>query len=149
VDELTAFLRARIDEREAVARAATHGGKGQWTQPDADREPGRIQDDRGEVVSCDEGSPTEEQAAHIALNDPAHVLREVEAQRRVLARHTLSPPIGDPELPWDNRADCQYDGDLWPCDDILDLALPYKGHADWREEMGAHPLPEADVQPYD
>ncbi|WTJ69718.1 hypothetical protein OHA80_30105 [Streptomyces niveus] len=28
--------------------------------------------------------------------------------RRVLARHVLSPATGDPELPWDNRDDCQY-----------------------------------------
>ncbi|MFE5114015.1 DUF6221 family protein, partial [Streptomyces sp. NPDC056663] len=46
-------------------------------------------------------------AQHVALHDPARVLRDVEAKRRVLARHVLSPAIDDPELPWDNRDDCQ------------------------------------------
>ncbi|WP_331739671.1 hypothetical protein OG613_44255 (plasmid) [Streptomyces sp. NBC_00015] len=32
------------------------------------------------------------------------------------ARHVLSLATGDPELPWDNRDDCQYDGETWPCD---------------------------------
>ncbi|WP_318211955.1 MULTISPECIES: DUF6221 family protein [unclassified Streptomyces] len=66
-----------------------------------------------------------------ALHDPARLLREVEAKRRVLARHVLSPATGDPELPWDNRDDCQYDGETWPCDDLLDLASPYADHPDY------------------
>jgi hypothetical protein len=133
MDEALAFLGPRLDEHEAVARAAMHGGDGRWTQGGHD-EPGRIEDDRG-VVTYDEGSPSEEQAAHIALNDPALVLREIEAKRRVLARHVLSPPSGDPELPWDNIADCQYDGEPWPCPDILDLALPYADHPDCPEAL--------------
>ncbi|MFI5967725.1 DUF6221 family protein [Streptomyces asoensis] len=70
-------------------------------------------------------------ALHVALRDPARVLREVEAKRRMLARHVLSPATGDPELPWDNRDDCQYDGETWPCDDLLDLASPYADHPDY------------------
>ncbi|WP_243870046.1 DUF6221 family protein [Streptomyces liangshanensis] len=42
---------------------------------------------------------------HVALRGPARVLRRVEAKRRVLARHVLSPAVGDPELPWDDRDD--------------------------------------------
>ncbi|WP_261995118.1 DUF6221 family protein [Streptomyces sp. me109] len=49
-------------------------------------------------------------ALYIALHDPARVRREVEAKRRVLARHVLSSAAGDSELPWDNRDDCRYDG---------------------------------------
>src|SRR5579871_6742559 len=63
---------------------------------------------------------------------------EITAKRRILARHALSPAVGDPELPWDNRNDCQYDGDDWPCADLLDLALPYAEHPDYRNEW----LPE-------
>ncbi|MCT9011692.1 DUF6221 family protein [Streptomyces rhizosphaerihabitans] len=62
-------------------------------------------------------------AQHVALHDPVRVLREVEAKRRVLNRHRLSPAEGDPERPWDDRDDCQFDGDLWPCDDLLRSAL--------------------------
>ncbi|MGW0577948.1 DUF6221 family protein, partial [Streptomyces sp. NPDC002920] len=71
---------------------------------------------------------------HVALHDPAHVLRDVESKRNVLNRHTLSPAEGDPERPWDDRDDCQFDGDLWPCDDLLDLALPYQNHPDFPEQ---------------
>ncbi|MFB7057470.1 DUF6221 family protein [Streptomyces vinaceus] len=35
-------------------------------------------------------------ALHVALHDPARVLREVEAKRDMLARHVLSPATGDP-----------------------------------------------------
>ncbi|MFE2095118.1 DUF6221 family protein [Streptomyces sp. NPDC059460] len=66
------------------------------------------------------------------------LLRDVEAKCRVLARHMLSPSIDDPELPWDNRNDCQYDGEDWPCPDLLDLALPYTDHPDHREQWRTH-----------
>ncbi|MEV8417155.1 hypothetical protein AB0P45_26640 [Streptomyces niveus] len=49
-----------------------------------------------------------------------HARLDEEAERRVLARH----------VPWDNRDDCRYDGETWPCDDLLDLASPYAGHPD-------------------
>ncbi|MFF3054936.1 DUF6221 family protein [Streptomyces sp. NPDC057909] len=51
----------------------------------------------------------------MALHDPAGILRDVEAKRRVLARHVLNRAIDDPELPRNNRDDCQYDGEDWPC----------------------------------
>ncbi|MET7494117.1 DUF6221 family protein [Streptomyces sp900116325] len=53
-------------------------------------------------------------ADHVALHDSARVLREIETKRRILARHQLSPVVGDPELPWGNRDDCQFDGNDWP-----------------------------------
>ncbi|MFF3336900.1 DUF6221 family protein [Streptomyces sp. NPDC002888] len=46
---------------------------------------------------------------HVALHDPARVLREIEAKRLVLARHVLSPAASDPELPWDDRRGCQFE----------------------------------------
>jgi hypothetical protein len=100
--DLVGFLCARLDEDERVARAV--------------RGP-----DGAETV-----------ASHIVRNHPARVLAEVEAKRRILARHVLSPPSENPELPWDNVADCQFDGEPWPCPDILDLALPYADHPDYR-----------------
>lgn len=74
-------------------------------------------------------------AQHVALHGPARVLLEVEAKRRVLNRHRLSPAEGDPERPWDDRDDCQFDGDSWPCGDLLDLALPYQDHRDFPERF--------------
>ncbi|GAA3793857.1 DUF6221 family protein [Streptomyces phyllanthi] len=119
-DDLVTFLRARFDEEAGLARRC-----------------GREWSACGDAVDFGQAESSGFDPAiaqHIALHDPARVLREVGARRRVLARHTLSPALGDPELPWENRDDCQFDGDLWPCDDLLDLALPYIGHADFPEQ---------------
>jgi hypothetical protein len=85
--DLVERLRSALDERERVAREAQalNDDAGRWTQVDPDREPGRIVDGHGEVVTYDEGAPLEVQAAHIAANDPAHVLRIVLAHREILA----------------------------------------------------------------
>lgn len=85
--DIADFVKARLDERAAKAKAACGDGEGRWTQPDADREPGRIEDERGEVVSYYEGKPTEAQADHITENDPAYVLRDVAAKRRIIELH--------------------------------------------------------------
>ncbi|MBT2895339.1 DUF6221 family protein [Streptomyces sp. McG3] len=119
--DLVMFLHARLDEEAVLARRCDGDGCGEWTA-------------HGHTVDFCQGElssfhPTI--ALHVALHDPARVLREVEAKRRVLARHVLSPATGDPELPWDNRDDCQYDGETWPCDDLLDLASPYADHPDY------------------
>lgn len=118
--DLVTFLHARLDEEAALARRCDGDGCGEWTA-------------HGQTVDFCQGElpgfhPTI--ALHVALHDLARVLREIQAKRRVLARHVLSPAAGDPELPWDNRDDCQYDGETWPCDDLLDLASPYADHPD-------------------
>ncbi|SDJ39880.1 DUF6221 family protein [Streptomyces indicus] len=73
-------------------------------------------------------------ACHIAAHDPARVLREIEAKRRILARHVLSPAEGDPGRPWDDADDCLYDGEPWPCPDLRDLALSYADRPGCRDE---------------
>ncbi|MEV6528271.1 DUF6221 family protein [Streptomyces sp. NPDC051639] len=123
-DDLPAFLRVRLDEDAGVARRCGEAGfAAEWTAHEAAVDFG--QGDTG-------GFPTMI-ALHVALHDPARALREVEAERRVLDRHTLSPAEEDPERPWGERDDCRFDGDLWPCDDLLDLALPYQEHPDFPE----------------
>ncbi|GAA3483575.1 DUF6221 family protein [Streptomyces yanii] len=118
------FLRARLDEEADLARRCDGDGCGEWTALG------------GTVYFCrmDLSGFPPVIARHIAVHDPARVLREIEAERDVLARHAFGPAGGDPELPWDDRDDCRYDGELRPCDDVLDLALPYAHHADYRRE---------------
>ncbi|MFI8823926.1 DUF6221 family protein [Streptomyces sp. NPDC053431] len=119
--DLVTFLHARLDEEADLARRCDGDVRGEWTA-------------HGHTVDFCQGELAGFRPAvalHVALHDPARVLREVEAKRRVLARHEFSPATGDPELPWDNRDDCQYDGEPWPCDDLLDLALPYADHPDY------------------
>jgi len=89
MDELTAFLTARLDEDEAAAVAAagdgTFGGRPHWSAA------GTIVTDAGDpdwaVVDL---SPCIEDAAlgvHIARHDPARALREVEFGRPVLVAY--------------------------------------------------------------
>lgn len=123
-DELVAFLNARLDEEGDLARRCGPGGVcGEWVARGGRVELGQ--------VGLDGFPPAV--AQHVALHDPVRVLREVEAKRRVLGRHALSPAEGDPERPWDDRDDCQYDGELWPCDDLLDLARVHVDHPDFPE----------------
>jgi hypothetical protein len=81
---LIGFLRNRYEETWRIAVAACGGGKGVWAQADPDRYEGRIVNDRGEVVTHDEGAPHEHEARHIAANDPARVLADINAKRRIL-----------------------------------------------------------------
>ncbi|MEU1597104.1 DUF6221 family protein [Streptomyces sp. NPDC005708] len=123
-NDLVAFLTARLDEEADLARRLDGAGCcGEWT----------ASGDTVDFCQVDLAGFHPTIAQHVALHDPARVLREVEAKRRVLSRHALSPAEGDPERPWDNRDDCQFDGGLWPCDDLLDLTLPYQDHPDFPE----------------
>lgn len=129
-EDLVTFLKARLDEEADLARRCDGDGCGEWSA-------------HGHTVDfcqVDVSGFHATIALHVALHDPARVLREIEAKRRILARHALSPAVGDPELPWDDRDDCQFDGDPWPCDDLLDLASPYADHADFPgKPEAAHP----------
>jgi uncharacterized protein DUF6221 len=94
-----AWLRARLDEAEATARAAgepwDREGAGQWTSEcqhsawDDEDEPVHEYCTvvTGDIHIYDEGGHDEYQATHIAFWDPATVLRMVEADRRLLELH--------------------------------------------------------------
>lgn len=64
---LTEFITARLDEDEAVARGAARDGE-------------------GAIDWAGESGPTD---VHIARHDPARVLAEVEAKRRIVEHWTL------------------------------------------------------------
>jgi hypothetical protein len=80
-DDLSTWERAQLDDDERVALDA--GGR-RW---------------RREAISCvvdaadnwlivyGEGTPSSEQADHIALHDPARVLDRIRADRRILDEH--------------------------------------------------------------
>ncbi|MFB8441151.1 DUF6221 family protein [Streptomyces niveus] len=121
--DLVPFLHARLDEEADLARRCGGDDCGEWAA-------------HGHTVDfCQSELPgfPPTTALHVALHDPARVLREVEAKRRVPARH----------VPWDNRDDCRYDGETWPCDDLLDLASPYAGHPDYPRDTPEPVRPRA------
>jgi hypothetical protein len=137
--ELVDFLRARLDEDERVAReAAQHAGaalataaarEGAWKPPydgpewwnDYDHifvvcdRPGQPR----KVMIADCGSGAFTLTPHIARHDPARILAEVEAKRRIVDRYAWLCEHGDTG------------GTAW----VLPLlALPYADHPDYRNE---------------
>lgn len=78
VRPIVEFLRARLDEDRALAEAA---GGDDWRLQDHPSDTGAVYDSKGEPVVYDEGSPTEEQSAHIARHDPDRVLRQTSVLR--------------------------------------------------------------------
>lgn len=85
-DDLPAWLTTAMDAAQRDAEAAREGAEGRWRRDGFPyREAGRIEDDLGSVVVYNEGSPTEEQATHIARHNPAAVLRRIAADRKLIA----------------------------------------------------------------
>ncbi|WP_103512915.1 DUF6221 family protein [Streptomyces sp. SM13] len=91
---LVAFLRARLDDDERVARSTGQPGLS-WQNFEMD---GELRDDAnaGTVAMV----PREETRTHIGRQDPARTLREVEAARAVLdlyeeAGHRMDRAMND------------------------------------------------------
>ena len=112
--DLIAFITARLDEDEAAAKAAW-GVEWDWryvARPFGER-------------------PSIAHTVHIALHDPARVLREVEAKRAIIREHEIR----------DSR--CRvctaiHEGRATrfraPCWTLLFIADVYSDHPDYREE---------------
>ena len=89
---LTEFLEARLAEDELIAQAAMDGS-GEWHALYTYRD---VKDGDGHyVVLADSRYPTTEQAAHIARHSPAHVLRQCEAVRALIAQFLRLEALGD------------------------------------------------------
>lgn len=126
-DGLVEFLLARLDEREKWARdrqavALLYGAdSGRWViEPDPDT---------------------------VAQNDPAFVLADIAAKRRILVVHRSSALLEDgtpdPDAPaWEAEwcRGCGFDAfeeyacRLSECPTLLALASAYSGHPDYRQE---------------
>ena len=131
IDDLIAFIRARLDQDEQTARAATPGPWVAVRDPYPDS--WSIVSTSGDVVGPDyQGSAAsrEEDAAHIARWDPARVLAEVDAKRRMVARCVVW--IRDAHAGGPRAVHLRIAADLM----LRDLAAPYEHHdgyqAAWR-----------------
>jgi hypothetical protein len=93
---LVEFLKARLDEDEQVAKAAS-----------------------------DPGGPhlPAAQLEHARRHDPARVLAEVEAKRRIIDAHHPVDPCDAHDASFETIS----------CDTLLLLALPYADHSDYDE----------------
>jgi hypothetical protein len=81
MDELIAFLKARLDEDEAMARDLLRAHPGPW-RIDL---PSDVRDSTGKVVVADEYHW--DPMPHIARYDPAWALRDVAAKRAIIAEY--------------------------------------------------------------
>lgn len=89
-DDLVTWLRAQFDEDERVARGVPdhrqRRGELHWQEVDPESHPGLIGDQCGGVVTIGgPGGTGRWHAEHIARHDPARVLAEVDAKRRLLS----------------------------------------------------------------
>ena len=150
-DDLIHFLRAQLDEDERIARRACEYAEAEWRldedgetilwwppEPliaEREREHGlTVVSDRwrGQTIA----SGGERIAPHIAEYDPARVLREIDAKRRITQCHepwkasngdTICGRCGREHI--DGRA-----GGHFPCQTLRLLALPYADRPGYREE---------------
>lgn len=125
--DIVVFLRARLDEREAVALAATPGPWEFEGDDPTDDEVYTVHDGEhgdlvGNVVAFARGGDRQQpNTVHIADNDPKFVLADVAAKRQILDFIEENPPC--------------LDGGYAYTDPILAmLALPHAGHPDYRED---------------
>ena len=151
MSDIVEFLRARLDEDEAAARAASPGG---WTYNGVDSVSGGMfydetrtigtvyyeqpDDHDGRIVRHLLTDEADANGAHIARHDPARVLREVEAKRAILdaladAEQAVSGyDNGNPDNPpsywqeWGNRHALALT--------VEHLAAVYADHPDYRQE---------------
>ncbi|MFE6716823.1 DUF6221 family protein [Streptomyces albidoflavus] len=134
--DLIAFLQARLEHDEAVAREATPGPwRNAPTARHHDTVSGRPEEavfgyDSFRVATTGEpaGRRALVNAEHIARHDPARVLAEVEAKRRIVRAHAK----------WcEGRCEAKYPeggfdaAHYWS---IKSLAATYADHPDYREE---------------
>lgn len=133
MDDLVAFLRARLDERAARAMAAAECVDGAaWTagDPDLAEDVTTAEGSRPVAVGPYESTLRWELREFIADNDPARVLAEVQAKRRIVEGY---------ERKLENRR--AHPDDLASAGALLALhgtvkllALPYADHPSYRPE---------------
>ncbi|MFI0900582.1 DUF6221 family protein [Streptomyces sp. NPDC020983] len=126
-EDLIAFLNARLNEDQQAAQhvAAEYGET--WRDDDD-----WVRGSNGADVVDEPGAPV----AHIARHDPAFVLADIDAKRRIMECHepwvaengdTICGRCGREHI--DGRP-----GGHFPCQTLRLLALPYADHPDYRPE---------------
>ena len=143
MDDLTAFIKARLAEDEAAAKAADEGPwkavpcvygppEDGYGEPHYYEIRSPLRGPHGDVVShqTHEGGGVHgaANAVHIARHDPPRTLREVEALRRLVIIHN---PGTDPCDPGNARLRAM------PCEVLTFVAAIWSEHPDYRQEWAA------------
>ena len=135
--DLIAFLNARLDEDERIAKAATPGP---WHIPEHDPIAYCVDSPDGSGRICKFGdracSDDVHNSLHVVRHDPARVLREVTAKRVIVTRYAAV-----------RRAFDDREGGLWPdvsrrekshaYATLCDLAGIWSDHPDYRDEWAS------------
>ena len=132
MDDLTAWLRECLDDDERVAQAAIadHDGEAVWAvePPDPDARFPRSRFLWLTVIdSCAPETIPPGMAEHMARWDPARVLAEIDAKRRLIDTHQPERRGVFVDL-W-----CVHDKQPNPCDTVRLLALPYAARDGYQE----------------
>lgn len=159
MDNLIAFIKARLEEDEAAAKKAVPGP---WRWADWTAMFGTLEQERN-TLEHSPGSPPfpavaerdrettrvlrledpleidpdqEASAEHIARHDPARVLREVEAKRAIVAAHQPGSSGGPCSVCIADRRSWQDDWcpDPWPCETVRKLVSIWSDHPAYRAE---------------
>jgi hypothetical protein len=126
VEDLVRWLSAQLDEDERVAR----GCSGMAWQEHPKNWVSAASLSRVALVVHDGDR------SHVVRHDPARVLRETDAKRRLLELHALEyrdrpeRVLGEADDPF--CAECS--GEAFPCETLRLLALPYADRPGYREE---------------
>lgn len=129
MDDLIAFLRARLDEDERVLRAA-EGGHWEVSTIDGTSEIRETVTRLGVVYSFSGGCTDPDTAGHIVRHDPVHVLRDIESKRRIIRECWAAVERDRMHSGWRPRQ-TEYDLAAYT---LRLLALPYADHPDYRKE---------------
>ncbi|MFH9812494.1 DUF6221 family protein [Streptomyces olivaceus] len=130
--QLVEFLTECLDDDERTARATEWDGSGN-----------RLSWELAASATIDVGEDEfyagdRTIANHVVAHDPARVLREIDAKRRTLERHTPhSSGTADCSVHCERAHPgvqvCNHDGRRWPCPDALDLTAGYADRPGYRE----------------
>lgn len=151
MSDLIAFLRRCLDDDERVARAAADYGD-TW-RPGSGKTAIYPSDERthpGPIIIGPYGDLEEQHTDHIVRHDPARVLAEVDAKRRILDLHyPIHRDIGWTEDGDERYAELAVCGHCvpkhshfssrdavptYPCQTVRLLAQSYAGRDGWQEE---------------
>lgn len=120
-DKLIEFVLARYQERMDLAQAAKNEGEGKWHLVPSGLRPGIVEDERDFVIVYDTAGAREEQAQHIADNDPEWVLDDTSCKTSMvqLCARTMREAGGDTA------------SKMLALEMLHWLALPYARHEDF------------------
>lgn len=133
MSELVEWLRPLIEARKATAEAAMYGAQetGLWIRGHP-RGPRDLRDMNGEIVVYNEGSPSDEQFEHIALNDPHDVIARCDFELALLDEHPVR--VGYSESLCETCSERDYGGDPYPCRTVRLLGSAYRHFDGYKEE---------------